>query len=159
MRRAPDQLIRRGHRCHRIIEAFFWSIAAAHVEDHDPHPAADSHFGSHTVRPEAVQLAIFQRLGGRYSEIDASTLRARNRRDLDLVALDIDSGLDQEPAKPEINPRRSADPASLHHAYVTASGFEIAVHHQEPVHSLRLGAQELDAAPPRKGSESGMCRP
>src|SRR5262249_52251172 len=89
-----------------------------------------------------------------HTEIDASALGAWHWRDLYLAG--ADAGFEQQSAQPHVDPRRRADAASLHHAEVAALAAKVLVHHQEPVHALSLGAQELGAAPLRKRRQRGM---
>jgi hypothetical protein len=65
--------------------------------------------------------------------------------DVDLVTLQIDSRRNQQSAQTHIDPRRRADGAAFDHAEIAALGAEIGAHHQEPVHALSLGGDQLGA--------------
>src|SRR5262249_30566502 len=54
------------------------------------------------------------------------------------------------------DPRRRADPASLHDAKIAAFAAELLVHDQEPVHALALRAQKFGALPARKCRQRRM---
>src|SRR6516165_4441167 len=133
-------------------------VAAPHVEHHGADSAAYRDLGTHAVGPEAVDLALLQRLRRGDAEIHAGALRARHRRDLHLIAREVDAGFDQQAAQPHVDPRRRADAASLHDAKIATLAAEILVHDQEPVHALALRAQKLGALPARKRRQRRMRR-
>ena len=151
LRRTRDELVRRGNRGHGVVEGRFRTVATAHIEYDSAHAAPDSNFRAHTVGPNPVDLAVFERLGRSHAEIDAGPERPRHRRDRDAVALQIDARLGQQPAQPHLDPGCGADAAALDHIDVAALGAELRIHDQKPVHTLRLGAEKLDALPLRKG--------
>ena len=51
---------------------------------------------------------------------------------------------------------RRADPAPFDRAEIAGHRVEIGSHHQEPVHALRLRAQQLGAMPFRKAADHEM---
>ena len=63
-----------------------------------------------------------------------------------------------KPRSPISTHGRRPDAPALDAADIAAPGTEIRVHHQEPIHALRLRAEELDALPLRKGGECRMRR-
>src|SRR5262249_146913 len=111
--RTRDQRIACGDRCHGEVERGFRSVATADVEDNAPDAPADGNFRPHAVGPEAVDLALFQRLGGGQPEVDGRADRARDRRDAQIVTGGIDPGGDQETPQSHLHPRRGADTAAL----------------------------------------------
>ena len=54
-------------------------------------------------------------------KFDAGIGRARHRRDLHLVAFEIDAGLDEQAAQAFVDPRRGADAAALDDGNIAAS--------------------------------------
>jgi hypothetical protein len=113
---------------------------------------------AHAVRPKAVDLALLQRLCRGDAKVDTCALRARHRRDPDPIAREVEAGRDQELPQAEVNPRRRADAATLDHVKLAAARAQILVHDQEPVHALRLRAEELHALPLRKRGQRRMRR-
>jgi len=121
------------------------AIAAAHVEHDGADAAPHRYFRAHAVRPEAVELAVLQRLRRHDAEIRHVAENAGHRRDVDLVAIEIDAGGHQQPAQAGIDPWRGADGAAFDDAEIAALGADIGAHHQEPVHALGLGGDQLGA--------------
>ena len=156
--RPRDQGIGSGDGRRGIVEARLRAVAAPHVEHDRADAAPHRDFRAHAVGPEAVDLAFLQRLGRGEAEIDAGADRARHRRDLHLVADKIDAGLGQQSAQAFIDPRRGADAASFDDGEIAAAGAKIGMHDQEPIHALRLRADELDAMKSRKRGERRMRR-
>jgi hypothetical protein len=52
-----------------------------------------------------------------------------------------------------LDPRCGADALALDDAEIVARGFKVRAHDQEPVHALRLRAQQFDATPLREGGK------
>ena len=74
------------------------------------------------------------------------------------VALEIDAGFGEEPAQPHLDPGRGADALALDHFDITLRRAERRVHHQEPVHALRLRAEKLGTLPFRKRRQRRVRR-
>jgi len=74
------------------------------------------------------------------------------------VFLHVDSRVLEHRAQSHVDPRRGAEAPPLHHLQIAARRAEIRVHHQEPVHPLRLRAEQLHAVPLRKCRERRVRR-
>ena len=85
-------------------------------------------------------------------------MRTGNRRDRHRIPLRVDAGFGEEAAQAHGNPVGGTDPAALHHPQIAALRSQIGAHHQEPVHALRLCAQELDVAPFGKTGDEEVSR-
>jgi len=70
----------------------------------------------------------------------------------------IDTGFAEQAAQAHLDPRSGADAAALHDLDIAALRLQIRAHHQEPVHALALGAEQLAAFPFRKRRERRMGR-
>src|SRR5262250_1793255 len=114
---------------------------------------------SRTTVPTPRRTAISAPMPFAQTEIDdAAADRARHRRDRYPVALRVDPGFDQEPAQPHLDPGGRTDAPALDDADVAASGGEIGMHDEKPVHALSLGAEQLCTPPLGKGGERRMRR-
>src|ERR1700704_6499969 len=127
------------------------AITPPRINDHRAGAAAHRDFRAHAVRPEAVDHAGLQGVRGRHTKILVLTQEcARYRTDLDLVALDVDAGLDEQALEAEVDQWRGADVQTLDGADVALLRLEIGTQDQEPVHVLRERREELAAFPARK---------
>src|SRR3977135_2401972 len=88
---ALDQSIRGRERCHRVVETGARAVAAPDVKHNRADSSADSHFRTHAVSPEAIDLARFKRPRRIQSEIDADPRRVWHRRDIDAITRNINT--------------------------------------------------------------------
>src|SRR4029079_18354297 len=107
----------------------------AHIEHDCSDATAHGHLRPHAVGPEAVDLAILECSGRRETEVDALTRRARNRRDLHAIPIEIEAGLDEKPTEPHVDPRCRSDTAALDHLQVPSPGLQVLMHDEKPVHA------------------------
>src|SRR4029077_13459716 len=154
--RSVDQALGRCDRRHRVVEAFGRPVTAPYIEHHGAVTTTNRDFRSHAIGPKAVDLAGLKRLRGGDAEVDAGPARPWHRSDLNAVAFRIDTGADEQLAKPHFDPWRRADPTPPNHLEVTSRGLEVRAHDQKPIHALRLRADEPDPVPFRKRGERRM---
>ena len=81
-----------------------------------------------------------------------------HRRDLHLVAREIDPGRGEQAAQAHVDPGCGADAAAFDDRQIAALRLQIGVHHQKPVHALRLRADKLHAAKIGKRRQRRMRR-
>src|SRR4030095_3994547 len=84
-------------------------IGHEHRADSPPH----RDLRPHAIRPEPVDRALLQRLRRGDAEVDAGAVRARYRRDRDVIAHQVEAGCDEEAAQALLDPGRRPDSAAL----------------------------------------------
>ena len=84
---------------------------------------------------------------------------ARHGRDIDLVALDVDSDFLQHPLEAVVDPGRGTDLLAFDGSEITAPVALIGPHDQKPVHALSERAEQLRPLPCGKCGEHCVCGP
>ena len=96
------------------------AVAAPHVENEGSDAAAHRDLGAHAVGPEAVNLALLERLRGGHAEVHAGALRPRHGSDRTSSRCTIDAGSLEQTAQPHVDPGCRADAAPLDDAGIAA---------------------------------------
>ena len=123
------------------------AVATADIEHHRTDAATHRDLGAHTVGPEAVDLALFQRFRRGHTKVDTGPCRPRHGCNTHVVAYQIDAGCLQKNPQPHIHPRGRPDAASLDAAGIAALRLQIRVHDEERKNTLPLRAEQLHTVP------------
>src|SRR5215831_13537109 len=146
-------------RCHSVIETAWRPVSPSDIEYYGARSRAYCGFSAHSIRPETVDQAFFECVCRCESEIYGRPHNARYRPNLNLVSYKIDACGDEQALEPQINPRGSSNSPALHDRKVISLWFKVAPHDKEPIHSLTLCTEQLDAFPFGKRAERRVSRP
>ena len=135
------------------------AIPPADIDHNGPDAARDGDLRPHAVRPEPVDESVFERPGRGCPEAHPGSDGARHGRDVDLVALDVDSDFLQHPLEAVVDPGRGTDLLAFDGSEITAPVALIGPHDQKPVHALSERAEQLRPLPCGKCGEHCVCGP